>query len=305
MHKQIVSTLILPVLMFGSFAGLASAQTTTPQVAQFSTNLMMGSRGPDVEELQAYLVAYDILVLPEGVAMGYFGALTRGAIMEYQNSVGLPMTGFVGPLTRAKLNEARVSGVSTQTPSQSTVSTVPSTDTKAAGLRVLLNVLERQHVNLAAEATRAGFDGSPAFAAAGQALDDNSVAISQAVGSVYGDVAAAKFLAIWRSHITFFVNYTVAAKKNDKVGMDKAVADLGGYTDAVADFFSGANPYLPREAVHQLVSTHVGLLKAAVDTYGAGDYKGSYKNQVDADAQIGKIADAQSGAIVKQYPEKF
>jgi hypothetical protein len=183
--------------------------------------------------------------------------------------------------------------------------TAPSTATKAADLRVVLNALEREHVDLASQATRNGFDGSADFAASAAALDANSVSISQAVGSVYGDAAAAKFLTIWRSHIGFFVDYTVAAKKGDAAGMAKAVTDLGGYEDAISDFFSGANPNLPRDAVHQLIADHVGLLKGAVDKYGAKDFPGSYTAEHAANEQIGKIADAIAGAIVKQYPSKF
>lgn len=180
-----------------------------------------------------------------------------------------------------------------------------TTDTKAADLRVLLNALEREHVNLAAAATRRGFQGDPDFDAAAGELDKNSVAIAGAVGSVYGQEAEAQFLEIWRSHITFFVNYTVAAKGGDKAGMDKAVQDLGGYVESISDFLSKANPNLPREAVHALVSEHVTLLKGAVDAYGAKDYAGSYAKEHEANEQIGTIADALSGAIVKQYPEKF
>lgn len=184
-------------------------------------------------------------------------------------------------------------------------STQPSTVTKAADLRVVLNALEREHVDLASQATRNGFDGSADFGASAKALDANSVALSQAIGSVYGSDAQAKFLEIWRSHITFFVNYTVAAKASDQAGMAKAVTDLGGYEDAISDFFSQANPNLPRAAVHQLIADHVGLLKSAVDTYGAKDFAGSYAKEHDANAQIGTIADTIAGAIVKQSPAKF
>ncbi|MEO6508919.1 MAG: hypothetical protein ABIO02_03120 [Patescibacteria group bacterium] len=181
---------------------------------------------------------------------------------------------------------------------------VKSTD-KAANLRVLLNALDREHVNLASAATRNGFDGDPDFKASAGALDNNSIALSKAVGSVYGPEAEAKFLDIWRSHIGFFVDYTVAAKGGDKAGMDKAVQNLGGYADAISDLLSGANPNLPREAVHSVIMEHIGLLKGAVDAYGAGDYEMSYAKQHEADEQVGVIADTLSGAIVKQYPEKF
>lgn len=184
-------------------------------------------------------------------------------------------------------------------------STAPSTETKAADLRVALNNLESEHVDLAAAATRAGFDGDPMFKATAGALDENSVALSKAVGSVYGEEAEAKFLEIWRSHIGFFVNYTVAAKAGNQAGMDKAVSDLNGYVSAISDLLGGATG-LPKEAVAGLVTEHVGLLKAAVDKHGAGDYAGSYEAQQQARAQItNKIADTLAGAIVKQNPDKF
>lgn len=184
-------------------------------------------------------------------------------------------------------------------------STTPTTASKAADLRVVLNGIEREHVQLAAQATKSGFDGSPNFNAAAAATLANSKSLSDAVASVYGADAGTKFNQIFDSHITFFVNYTVAAKKGDKAGMDKAVTDLNGYVDAISDFLSGANPNLPREAVKQLFTDHVGLLKATVDAYGAGNYAESFTQQHAATEQIGKIADALSGAIVKQYPAKY
>ena len=178
-------------------------------------------------------------------------------------------------------------------------------DTKASNLRVALNSLEAQHVDLAAAATRAGFDGNPSFEASGKALDENSVALSKAVGSVYGPEAEAKFLEIWRSHITFFVDYTVAAKSGDMAGMEKAKENLNGYVSAISDLLGGATG-LPKEAVAALVTEHVGLLKEAVDKHGAGDYTGSYAAQQAARDQITtKIADSLADAIVKQNPDKF
>lgn len=189
--------------------------------------------------------------------------------------------------------------------SDSSHMTAPTTDTKAADLRVLLGGLEQEHVALAADATRAGFDGTASFKPAAGSLDKNSHDIASAVASVYGKDAGDKFYQIWNSHIGFFVDYTVAAKAGNKAGMDAAVKNLGGYVDAISTFFSGANPNLPKAAVSQLVSEHVNLLKAAVDTYGAGDIDGSFAKERDARTQIGTIANAIAGAIVKQNPAKF
>ncbi len=54
--------------------------------------LAVGSRGDDVNELQAYL----------GVSQtGYFGPLTANAVAAFQTEEGLARVGTVGPLTRA------------------------------------------------------------------------------------------------------------------------------------------------------------------------------------------------------------
>jgi hypothetical protein len=210
----------------------------------------------------------------------------------------------IGLLVGGGLGYAR--GNSMENTDEVSQSAAPTTDTKAASLRVLLNNLESEHVDLAAAATRAGFDGDASFTAAAGALDENSNELADAIGSVYGAEARTKFYEIWSSHIGFFVDYTVAAKSGDMAGMDKAVQNLNGYVDAISDFLSGANPNLPRDAVAQLVTEHVGLLKEAVDKHGAADYAGSYDAQDRARVQItNKIADTLSGAIVKQNPESF
>ncbi len=213
--------------------------------------------------------------------------------------VGAIVGGMAGyAISNSKDNDSRAS--------QSSQSSDANTSTKAADLRVALNNLEASHVNLAAAATRAGFDGDPSFQAAAEALSHNTDELSAAVASVYGDEAGVKFKEIWASHIGFFVDYTVAAKAGDQAGMDKAVQNLNGYVEAISTFFSSANPNLPKDAVAQLVTEHVGLLKEAVDKHGAGDYTGSYDAQHRASDQItNKIADTLSGAIVKQNPEKF
>lgn len=210
--------------------------------------------------------------------------------------IGLAIGGGVGYAVGANSNSMTSKTSTTQT----------TTATKAADLRAVLNNLETEHVDLASAATRAGFDGSPMFDASAKSLDQNSVDLSKAIGSVYGADAEAKFLEIWRSHIGFFVDYTVAAKSGDQAGMDKAVENLNGYVEAISDFLSKANPNLPKDAVASLISEHVKLLKSAVDKHAAGDYAGSYQAQEDARTQIQtKIADTIAGAIVKQSPDKF
>ena len=63
----------------------------------------------------------------------------------------------------------------------------------ASDLRNTLNRLLGEHAVLAMNATNLGVTGSKSFPAAAKALDRNSVALSQAIGSIYGAKAAKTF----------------------------------------------------------------------------------------------------------------
>ena len=73
---------------------------------QFNNNLTIGSLGADVTALQTLLIKLGFAI--PGGAAGYFGAETKAAVAAYQTSIGLPGDGFVGPITRAKLNSCSV-----------------------------------------------------------------------------------------------------------------------------------------------------------------------------------------------------
>jgi peptidoglycan hydrolase-like protein with peptidoglycan-binding domain len=71
----------------------------------FSKNLSFGSSGNDVSTLQAFLVKKGLLVIPKGMAYGYYGNLTVNAVKAYQKSVGVDAVGSVGSSTLIKLNK--------------------------------------------------------------------------------------------------------------------------------------------------------------------------------------------------------
>ncbi len=78
--------------------------TPTQQVV-FSSNLTVGNSGNAVVALQAWLESQGFLKIPAGIAKGYFGLITRGALAQFQTSVGIsPAVGYFGPITRAYLN---------------------------------------------------------------------------------------------------------------------------------------------------------------------------------------------------------
>lgn len=178
--------------------------------------------------------------------------------------------------------------------------------TSAADLRVALNLLLGEHAGLAAAATGAALGGRDReFEAAATTLDANSVALSKAIGSVYGSEAEGAFVVLWRQHIGMLVNYATGVARKDKAVQDRAVNDLLGYATTLAVFLNRANPALPVKVLEDLVKSHIVSLKAVVDAQGRGEYAAAYSGMREAIAHMQMIADPLAEAIAKQYPEKF
>jgi hypothetical protein len=178
--------------------------------------------------------------------------------------------------------------------------------TKAAELRATLDYLMGEHLLLAASATGAALGGRDAqFKAAAAALDANSVDIAKAIGSVYGQGAQDAFLPLWRRHIGFVVDYTVGVATKDQAKQDKAVTELVQYTQDFGAFLASANPNLPKDAVADLVKSHVLTLKDVIDAQAAGDQTKAFWATRAAYAHMAMIADPLAGAIAKQFPDRF
>jgi len=177
---------------------------------------------------------------------------------------------------------------------------------KSADLRVGLNAILEEHVYLAAAATGAALGGRQTeFEGAAAALDQNSVALSQAIGSVYGSDAEAAFLALWRKHIGFVVDYATGLATKDKAKQDRAVNDLLGYAADFGAFLNSANPNLPKDVVAGLVKTHIVTLKDVIDAQAAGDPAQTYAKARHAAGHMKKIADPLADGIARQFPKRF
>lgn len=88
-------------------ANPAAAIVPVQQAYDVKKNLGLGATGGDVAVLQKFLQDKNFLKMPAGTATGYFGILTRNAVIEFQKSAGLPATGYCGLLTRAAINSSK------------------------------------------------------------------------------------------------------------------------------------------------------------------------------------------------------
>lgn len=211
-------------------------------------------------------------------------------------------TAFAGIGIAAALVLTGCSAPATDTtdPTADASAVVDTVNSDGAGLRAALTALLADHVYLAGAAIHQALaDGgdltTEKVGAAVAALDENSVEVAALVGSAYPD-AEQPFLDSWRSHIPFFVNYTIGKATGDQAMADQAVADLGAYAVSFGQLINSVVPELPAAAVQGELEMHASSLLAAIDADIAGDpsYYGLLK---DAAGHMPMTALALAGGI--------
>lgn len=176
-------------------------------------------------------------------------------------------------------------------------------DAISAVLRAELTAKLQEHSYLAGIVTGTALSGGD-VEAVNEPLDENSLELSRAIGAVYGDEAARRFLELWRQHIEFFVDFTEAAGRNDTAKMDAARSNLDGYSAAFATFLNDANPEFAKTEVESDLGEHIATQLAVIEAQAAKD-----------PAQVSKLREAAmhmpttalllATAIAQQNPTKF
>jgi plastocyanin len=232
-------------------------------------------------------------------------AALAAALSSAAVAVGATTAGASTPPTTPTETTAHMMTESSEAPAAA-----GGVDSPAATLRAGLTSLLQEHVYLAGAAisTAVGAGGdleAPAVVSAVETLDANSVALSEAVASVYGPEAGEQFLALWRTHIGFFVDYTLGGATGDTAAQDAARANLDNYrADFGAFIDSATGGTLPADAVADALQVHVDSLLVAVDAVLAGT-PDVYTKLRDAAQHMPMTALALAGAIATQMPEQF
>src|SRR3989338_1055953 len=71
--------------------------------ADLNRQLEVGMSGSDVSAIQAFL-AQDSSIYPEGLITGYFGYLTKAAVVRFQSRNGISAVGRIGPVSLPVFN---------------------------------------------------------------------------------------------------------------------------------------------------------------------------------------------------------
>jgi hypothetical protein len=89
---------------YNNYRSQKKETTRGTTVQKLTRTLALGEKSDDVRLLQTIL-SFNRTIYPEGLVTGYFGPITEAAVKRFQARYGIEQIGYVGPLTRAKLNE--------------------------------------------------------------------------------------------------------------------------------------------------------------------------------------------------------
>jgi hypothetical protein len=147
----------------------------------------------------------------------------------------------------------------------------------AAQLRLMLEQLLGEHVLLIAGAATDHVDGQTTDASLA-VVADNTQALTEAIGLVYGDVGARAFASLWSQHVAFFLDHARGTADGDREAVDEAADHLEHYEQGFGSFTATATGgALPADAVAQLLSVHVA------------DINGYVAAHLDADPETGAV----------------
>jgi peptidoglycan hydrolase-like protein with peptidoglycan-binding domain len=124
-------------ITFTPGSGTSIPITSSASLPSFTRNLTIGSVGSDVMELQELLNQWGYTITASGPGSPghestYFGSLTTKAVQKFQSANHIsPVSGFVGTLTRGKLNQ--LIGASTAQPPTAITTGGTITETLAPG----------------------------------------------------------------------------------------------------------------------------------------------------------------------------
>lgn len=174
---------------------------------------------------------------------------------------------------------------------------------KAASTQDALRDLWVGHVfwvrNVALE-TIAG--NTRAAKAADEQVVANAKQIAAAIEPFYGKAASDKLFGQLAGHYGAVKEYLGA---RDKAARDAAWQKLGANAEEIAKFLSSANPNLPVDTLRSLLVAHGGHHVQQIQQLRDKDYAGEAQTWEQMKSHMYVIADALTGALVKQFPAKF
>ena len=133
----------------------------------------------------------------------------------------------------------------------------------------------------------------------------NAEALANTIAPFYSQPAADAFLKLLAGHWAAVRDYNTATVAKSESGQSKAGVSLTSNAHEIAKLLSGANPYLPEDAVFGLLAAHGAHHVAEINQIASGDFQGEATTWHTMRKHVMTIGDATADALAKQFPDKF
>ncbi|HET9863102.1 MAG TPA: hypothetical protein VFP37_06635 [Steroidobacteraceae bacterium] len=141
--------------------------------------------------------------------------------------------------------------------------------------------------------------------AAEQEVVANARALAASIEPFYGQAATDGLFKLLAGHWDAVRSYNQATLAKSRHAQQQATTRIVNNAREIARFLSGANPYLPEDAVFGLLSSHGGHHIAQIDGVAARDFRAEAANWHAMRHHMLVISDAIVDALARQFPGQF
>jgi hypothetical protein len=178
-------------------------------------------------------------------------------------------------------------------------------DSKAADLRVRLDLLLGEHVMLVAKQAVAASNHTDEYPGYLALLSANGNSLMDVMRAAFGNTAADQFDQAWTIQNGYLIDYTIGLVTHND---NKSNGAMSGLVNAFAPRFEQlitSLSQLPLDSVKDLETAQLAITKTAIDEVIAQSYTKMYADVRSAYANHSKIGNALANQVAKQFPDKF
>jgi len=190
----------------------------------------------------------------------------------------------------------------------STASTTPSAspaDSKAADLRVQLDLLLAEHVMVVAKQATAAANRSDEYAGYLTLLTANGASLVDVMRAAFGNTAASRFEQAWAIQDGYLIDYTIGLVTHNDNKSNGAMSGLvNGFVPQFAQLIASLTQ-LPVNSTTQLETAQLTYTKTMIDDEVAQSYTKLYVDVRSAYANSSLIGDSLAVRMAQQFPDKF
>lgn len=133
----------------------------------------------------------------------------------------------------------------------------------------------------------------------------NAEQIARSIEPFYGKAASDKLFTLLAGHYGAIRDHLDATVAGNSARQEAALKALTVNAGEISTFLSGANPYLPKDTVMGLLTAHAAHHIQEFQQLKAGEYAEEADTWKGMKQHIYVVADALTGALARQFPDKF